>query len=209
VQIGLHHHREQRLVDPPVALQQRGKDRPGPQLRNPQLQIPGRRGESPRAGAVALGGPIFGAFVRAGADHRGQLRLDQRRIQRLGRRADAVIDVGNFQRLEQLEPGRLVQGHRGAFLFRVFLGGFTQKIHAVASRTPALRRRAQDLRPATPLPGTSPEPAVPAPCRTMPAGCPQDAHPMPPLTTSRPGEAAAQRLPYRQRRGQVVGRRNS
>ena len=32
-----------------------------------------------------------------------------------------------------------------AFLFRVFLGGFTQKIHAVAPRLPAPRRRAQNL----------------------------------------------------------------
>jgi hypothetical protein len=32
VQIGLHHHREQGLVNPPAALQQRGEERPGPQL---------------------------------------------------------------------------------------------------------------------------------------------------------------------------------
>ena len=40
VQIGLHDHREQRLVDPPPALEQAGEERPGPQLRDPQLQIP-------------------------------------------------------------------------------------------------------------------------------------------------------------------------
>jgi hypothetical protein len=45
VQIGLHHHGEQRLVDPPAALQQRGEERLGAQLRDPQLQIPGRRSQ--------------------------------------------------------------------------------------------------------------------------------------------------------------------
>jgi hypothetical protein len=94
--------------------------------------------------------------MRRGADYRGQLGFDQRLIQRLGRRSDPLIDVGNFQCLEQLEQGRLVQGHRVAFLFRVFLGGFTQKIHTVASHAPALHRRARGHRPATPLSGTSP-----------------------------------------------------
>ena len=108
------------------------------------------------ASAIASERRSRGALVRAGADRGGQLRLDQRLIQRLGRRSDAVIDVGNFERLEKFEQGRLVQGHRVAFLFDVILGGFTQKIHAVAPRTPAPRRRAQSLRPATPLPGTSP-----------------------------------------------------
>jgi hypothetical protein len=42
-----------------------------------------------------------------------------------------------------------------AFLF-VNLGGNTQNIHAVALRVPAPRRRAQDLRRATPLEGTPP-----------------------------------------------------
>ena len=48
----------------------------------------------------------------------------------------------------------------------VNLGGNTQNIHAVAPRTPALRRRAQDLRPATPRPGTSPttDPPRHTPC---------------------------------------------
>jgi hypothetical protein len=33
--VGLHDHREQRLVDPPPAFEQRGKERPHPQLRDP------------------------------------------------------------------------------------------------------------------------------------------------------------------------------
>ena len=116
MQIGLHHHREQGLIDPPAPLQQRGEERPGPQLGDPQLQIPGRRRQDPGAGAVALGGAGIGALVRAGADHRGQLRLDQRLVERLGGGADAVVNLGGFECLEELEQGRLVQGHRVAFL---------------------------------------------------------------------------------------------
>ncbi|MCU1632883.1 MAG: hypothetical protein JWM61_1535 [Micrococcaceae bacterium] len=48
------------------------------------------------------------------------------------------------------------QGHRLAILFNVPLGRFARKLHGVAPRTPAPRRRAQHLRPATPPPGTSP-----------------------------------------------------
>jgi hypothetical protein len=54
--------------------------------------------------------------VRRGADHRGQLGLDQGLVERLGGGADAVVDVSGFQCLEELEEGRLVQGHRVAFL---------------------------------------------------------------------------------------------
>jgi hypothetical protein len=116
VQIGLHHHGEQGLVDPPSAFQQRGEERSGAQLRDPQLQIPGRGRQRARAGSVALRGAGLAALVRAGADHRGQLGLDQRLIQRLGRGANPVVDVGNLQCLEELDQGRLVQGHRVAFL---------------------------------------------------------------------------------------------
>jgi hypothetical protein len=103
VQTGLHDHREQRLVDPSPAFQQRREDRAGAQLGDPQLQIPRGRGQDAGPGAVALRGPGVGALVRRGADHRGPLGLDQRLMQRLGGGADAVIGVGNFQCLEQLE----------------------------------------------------------------------------------------------------------
>ena len=58
VQVGLHHHREQRLVDPPATFQQRGEERPGPQLGDPQLQITRGRGQRPRPGPVALRRPL-------------------------------------------------------------------------------------------------------------------------------------------------------
>jgi len=116
VQIGLHHHREQRLVDASSAFQQGGKEAAGAQLGQPQLQVPGRRGQRPRSGPVALSGAGVSALVRAGADERGQLRVDQRLVERLDRRADPLIDIGDLQCLEELEQGRLIQGHRVAFL---------------------------------------------------------------------------------------------
>ena len=65
VQIGLHDHREQGLIDPPAALQQAGEERPGPQLGDAQLQIPGRGRQHPGPVAVALGQPL-GACAGAG-----------------------------------------------------------------------------------------------------------------------------------------------
>lgn len=90
---------------------------------------------------------------------RGQLGVDQGLLEVLGRSADALVDIGVRQGPERVEQGRLVQGHRLAFLF-VNLGGNTQNMHAVALRLAAPRRRAHDLRRATPRPGTSPGLAV-------------------------------------------------
>jgi hypothetical protein len=112
VQVCLHHHREQRLVDPPAPFPQRRKERPGPQLGNAQLQIPGGRGQRPWPGAVALSSAGLGALMRAGTDHRGELGLDQGLVDRGGRRPDAVVDIGGLQCLQHLEQGSLLQGHR-------------------------------------------------------------------------------------------------
>ena len=54
--------------------------------------------------------------MRAGTDHRGQLRLDQRLVERLGGGADPVVNLGGLECLEEVEQGRLIQGHRVAFL---------------------------------------------------------------------------------------------
>jgi len=108
VDVGLHDHGEQCLVDPTTAFQQRREERPLPELRDPQLQIPRRRRQGPRAGAVALRGACRGAFERGGADERGRFRVDQLLIERLGRRPNPVGDIGEFQFPEELEEGRLV-----------------------------------------------------------------------------------------------------
>jgi len=95
VQIGLHHHREQRLVDPAAPLQQAGEERPGPQLWDAQLQIPSRGGEEPLPVAVALGRPLRRALVWGSADHRGELGLDQGLVDGLGGLTDAVVNLGD------------------------------------------------------------------------------------------------------------------
>jgi hypothetical protein len=51
-------------------------------------------------------------------DHRGQLGLDQRLIDRLGRLPDPVINLGGLQCIQNLKQCRLVQGHRVSVSFR-------------------------------------------------------------------------------------------
>src|SRR6478752_9578813 len=61
---------------------------------------------------VAQRQPSLGALVRRGADHRRQLRLDQRLIDRGCRLPNPVIDIRGLEHLKQLKQGRLVQSHR-------------------------------------------------------------------------------------------------
>jgi hypothetical protein len=112
VQVGLHDHREQRPIHPPPALQQTRDERPSPQLRDPQLQIPRGRGDRLRPMPIAQGRPCIGPLVWAGAGHGGQLGLDQRLIDRRRCLPDPVFDIRSLQRLEHLKQGRLVQSHR-------------------------------------------------------------------------------------------------
>lgn len=112
VDVRLHHDREQRLVNPAAPLQQRREERPGAQLRDPQLQLARCGRESAGAGAVALRGAVRGAFERGSTDERGRFRIDQLLVERLGRDPDPVGDIGEFQFPEELEEGRLVKSHR-------------------------------------------------------------------------------------------------
>lgn len=63
-------------------------------------------------------GAGIGPLMRAGTDHRGQLRIDQRLVDRPGSRADPFLDACVLEFLEQLEQGRLIQGHRVFVSFR-------------------------------------------------------------------------------------------
>jgi hypothetical protein len=47
--------------------------------------------------AVALGEPVVGALVGGGADHRGQLRFDQRLVDGLGGLPNPIGDVGGLE----------------------------------------------------------------------------------------------------------------
>jgi hypothetical protein len=103
VQVSLHHHREQRLVDPPTPLQQGREERPCPQLRDPQLQIPRGGGQQPGPAPVALRGPLVGALPGPSADHTGQLGVDQRLVDRLRRGPDPVLNTRSLHRFQQLQ----------------------------------------------------------------------------------------------------------
>ena len=90
--------------------------------------------------AVALVAAFRGTLMQAGADRIGELGLDQSLIDRLRGSADTIIDIGGLECIQDFEQGRLVQGHRVAPSFSVFLGGFTQSVtrwpisHAQARR---------------------------------------------------------------------------
>jgi hypothetical protein len=77
VDIGLLHHRDQRLLGPPARLQERREIAAGPQLGDAQLQLtnPGVPGSGPVA--VALSHPVWGALAKLGADLGGDLGLHQ------------------------------------------------------------------------------------------------------------------------------------
>ena len=80
-----------------------GKNDPAAELRDPQLQITRRGRQRPRPAPVALRGPIRGPLPGTGADHRGQLGVDQRLVDRLGRRPDAVLNTRGLHGFEHLE----------------------------------------------------------------------------------------------------------
>jgi hypothetical protein len=122
MEIGLHHHREQGLVDPAAPLQQRGEERPHPQLGDAQLQIPRRGRQQPWAVAVALGESLGRALVGCGADHGREFGLDEVLVDGLGGGADAVIDLRCLECVQDLQQCRLVKGHRALFPFARTIG---------------------------------------------------------------------------------------
>ncbi len=103
MQVGLHDHREQCLVDPTAALEQAGEERPGAQFGDPQLEVARGRGQGPLPRPVALRGALIGAFPGPGTDHRGELSVDQRLVDRLGRGADPVLNATGLHGFEHLE----------------------------------------------------------------------------------------------------------
>ena len=108
VDVGLHHHGEQRLIDAAAPLQQGGEERALPQLRDPQIQVSGSRRQRPGSGPVAVGRAVAAALKRANTDERGCFRIDQLLIERFGREPEPVGDIGEFQLGEQVEQGRLI-----------------------------------------------------------------------------------------------------
>jgi hypothetical protein len=141
VQVGLHHHREQRLVDPAAALQQAGEKRPGPQLGDAQLQLPGRGRQQARAVAVALGRPLRRPLVWGSADHGRELGLDEGLVDGLGGLADAVVDLRRLACVQDLQQCRLVKGHRALCPFASTIGLVSLTIARWPLQSQHLRRR--------------------------------------------------------------------
>ena len=149
--VGLHHHRQQRPVDPAAGLQQGGEEGALAQLGDLELDIARLGRQQPRPRAVAVGGTASAALIAAGADPLGSLGLDQR-LQHQGEAlADDVEVTAGTQRIQQISNGRLVQGHRGELL-GVNLGGNTLSF----TRWPLalLVSRARACPQSPPLPGT-------------------------------------------------------
>src|SRR6185312_5112584 len=98
------------------------------ELRNPQLDVPGRDRDQPIPIPVALRGAGLGPLMRLDADPRRRLSLDQRLEHRLHRPADDIVGVSGLQRIQQLEQGRLIQRHR-VHLLRGSLVGSRKDSH--------------------------------------------------------------------------------
>ena len=95
VDVGLHDHRVERLVDAAAGLEQLGEERALAQLRDPHSQVPGLRRQRPGPDAVAVRHPIVGAFVAAGANLLGGFGVDQRLERPLGELSDEVGAVAD------------------------------------------------------------------------------------------------------------------
>ncbi len=108
---GLHHHCVEGPVDPPTPLQQRREERPGPQLRDLQLQVTGLGCEQAWAVPVALRGALITSFEAAGADLLGGLRLDQLLHDPPQARADGVGPLSGAERVEEVGQVKLLMGH--------------------------------------------------------------------------------------------------
>jgi hypothetical protein len=100
--------RVQRDVDAPARGEQRREERPGPHLRNLHRQVPGGRGDRLVRGAVALRRARVAALVRASADVRGRLGIDDGLQHPAEQPAHQLTAVGAAKHVDHLEQGRIV-----------------------------------------------------------------------------------------------------
>jgi hypothetical protein len=106
--VGLHHDRVQRHVDPAARRQQRREERPGPHLRDLHRQVPGGGRDELVAGAVALGRAGVAALVQTGTDTGGCLGVDDGLEHPAEEPAHELTAVGDAEHLNHLEQGRIV-----------------------------------------------------------------------------------------------------
>ena len=75
--VGLHDHGIEGLVDPPAGLQDGREEAPLPELGDGQLHVPGLGREHPGPVPVALVAPRTGPLIAVRPDLGGELDLDQ------------------------------------------------------------------------------------------------------------------------------------
>ncbi len=110
--VGLHHHRIQRLVDAAAGLEDHRKERPLAELGDPHTDVAGLGSDQPRTRPVAVGGPRLGALVTNRADLLGGFGFDELLHHHPDRLTDKIHALTGTEHLEQLGQGRLGQGHR-------------------------------------------------------------------------------------------------
>ena len=74
---GLHDHRVERLIDAASGLEDRREEAPRAQFGDRQRDVAHLGGEQARATAIAVAQPLIGALMAIGAEHGGDLQLDQ------------------------------------------------------------------------------------------------------------------------------------
>jgi hypothetical protein len=111
VHVGLHHHREQSPVDAPAPLEDGREERSPAQLGDLEIDIARLGGQQTVSAPVALVGAGVAALVEAGADHLGDLGLDEGLEHEFHALADDVDVAAGADRVEQAGHVRLGEGH--------------------------------------------------------------------------------------------------
>lgn len=111
VDVGLHDHRMQGLVDPSAAFEQRGEERAGPQFGDLDLDVAAGGRDRLAAVSVAVRGSGVGAFVAAGAESLGGLGFDQLLQAGADQFGEHGRHIGALERVQTTpRPGRQPRG---------------------------------------------------------------------------------------------------
>jgi hypothetical protein len=101
----LHDHRIQRLIDPPPALKQTRKERARTQLRNLDFDVAAGRGNGLGLGPVTVVRALSGAFVAAGTERLRGLDVDQRLQASADQFGEHTPRIGAHERVELGQQG--------------------------------------------------------------------------------------------------------
>ncbi len=112
VDVGLHHHGVEGLVDARAALEHARKERALTELGNIRLHVTGLGGEETRPRRVSLGGARQGPSVALGLDHLGRLGVDQGLVEQRDHLANEVAALVAPELFEHLGQVKIMVGHR-------------------------------------------------------------------------------------------------